>query len=244
MHDPAAEASTLLGPFMLFLALGVARFGMDGGMWLSSYHTRAPMLVRIKEEVFAYAQRLSSAYFENTLSGKIAHRAVLLPDQVLALFDMMVFDFVPGACFFLFVAAYFYVASPQFCAAAVAAIVVYFTVSLLVGREGTRRAIANNEARAAVTGRVVDVLTNIRNVFFFANQWLEDEELKRYTGEERERRRASYRAVVRLPSAQYVMDSAMWIVFVGGGLYAWVHRLIGGGDFVMIIALTRSLLPT
>ena len=244
MHDPAAQAHELVAPFALFVGLVVARFVMDAGMWLSSYHTRSPMLVRIKEEVFGYAQRLSSAYFENTLSGKIAHRAVLLPDQVLALFDMMVFDFIPGACFFLFVAAYFAVANPSFCAVAVAAIVVYFSVSLLVGRECTRRAIANNEARAAVTGRVVDVLTNIRNVFFFANQPLEDEELKEFTGEERDRRRSSYLAVVRLRSVQYVMDIAMWIIFVGGALYSWVHGLIGAGDFVMITALTSSLLQT
>jgi ABC-type multidrug transport system fused ATPase/permease subunit len=244
MHNPAIEASKLLEPFILFVVLVIARFAMDAAMWFCSYHTRAPMLVRIKEEVFAYAQRLSSSYFENTLSGKIAHRAVLLPDQVLMLFDMTVFDFAPGACFFVFVAAYFYVASRLFCAAAIAAIVVYFTVSLLVGRECTRRAIANNEARAAVTGRVVDVLTNIRNVFFFANQALEDEELKHYTGEERDRRRASYRAVVRLRSVQYVMDIAMWIVFVGGALYAWVHELIGAGDFVMVTTLTSSLLQT
>jgi ATP-binding cassette, subfamily B, bacterial len=244
MHDPAAEAGKLVQPFTLFVALVVARFGIDAVMWLSSYHTRYPMLVRIKEEVFAYAQRLSSAYFESTLSGKIAHRAVLLPDQVLMLFDMMVFDFLPGAFFFLFVAAYFYVASPLFCGIAVAAIAIYFSVSLLFGRECTRRAIANNEAKAAVTGRVVDVLTNIRNVFFFANQALEDLELKHYTGEERDRRRASYRAVVRLRCVQYLMDIAMWIVFVGGALYAWVHRQIGAGDFVMITALTSSLLQT
>src|ERR1700684_3001797 len=97
MHNPAAEASTLLGPFMLFVVLVVARFVMDSAMWISSYHTRSPMLVRIKEEVFAYAQRLSSAYFENTLSGKIAHRAVLLPDEVLALFDVAVCVFISGA---------------------------------------------------------------------------------------------------------------------------------------------------
>ena len=244
MHDPAAQAGELVAPFVLFVGLVVARFAMDGGMWFSSYHTRSPMLVRIKEEVFAYAQRLSSAYFENTLSGKIAHRAVMLPDQVLALFDMMVFDFIPGACFFIFVAVYFAVASPFFCAAAIAAILIYFFVSLLVGRECTRRAIANNEARAAVTGRIVDVLTNIRNVFFFANQPLEDLELKHYTGEERDRRRASYLAVVRLRSVQYVMDIGMWFVFVGGALYAWVHRLIGAGDFVMITSLTSSVLQT
>ncbi|HUN26760.1 MAG TPA: ABC transporter ATP-binding protein [Steroidobacteraceae bacterium] len=244
MRHPALEAGELTGPFVLFVSLVVARFAMDGAMWLSSYNTRAPMLVRIKEEVFAYAQRLSSAYFESTLSGKIAHRAVLLPDQVLMLFDMMVFDFIPGSCFFIFVAAYFYVASPAFCVAAVASIAIYFTVSLLVGRECTRRAIANNEARAAVTGRIVDVITNIRNVFFFANQAVEDRELTRYTGEERDRRRASYRSVVRLRCTQYVMDISMWIVFVGGAVYAWVHGRIGAGDFVMITALTSSLLQT
>jgi ABC-type multidrug transport system fused ATPase/permease subunit len=155
-----------------------------------------------------------------------------------------VFDFVPGACFFIFVPAYFYVASPTFCAIGVAAIAIYFVVSLLVGRECTRRAVRTNDAKAAVTGRIVDVLTNIRNVFFFANQPLEDQLLKHYTGEECERRRASYRAVVRLRCVQYTMDIAMWVVFVGGALYAWVHGLVGAGDFVMVTALTSSLLQT
>ena len=245
MHDPAHEAGRILhGPFTLFMILVIARFALDGAMWFCSYNTRSPMLLRIKEEVFAYAQRLSPAYFESTLSGKIAHRSVLLPDQVLMLFDMMVFDFIPSGMFFVFVAAYFYVASPLFCAAATASIVLYFAVSLLVGRECARRAAANNEARAAVTGRVVDVITNIRNVFFFANQAVEDRELRQYTGEERDRRRALYRAVVRLRCAQYVMDIGMWLGFVGGALYAWVHGAIGAGDFVMITALTGSLLQS
>ncbi len=244
MHDPAHEASKVLAPFAFFVGLVVARFAMDAGAWFSSYNTRSPMLRRIKEEVFAYTQRLSSSYFENTLSGKIAHRAIMLPEQVLQLFDMMVFDFIPSTAFFAFVAVFFYLASASFFAAAVVAIVTYFSVSLLVGRECTRRAIASNEAKAAVTGRMVDVLTNIRNVFFFANQALEDEQLEQYTGAEYNRRRASYRAVVRLRCVQYVMDISMWVVFVGGALYAWVHGRIGAGDFVMTTALTSSLLQT
>src|SRR5204863_471266 len=69
-------------------------------------------------------------------------------------------------------------------------------------------------------------------------------ELGRYTGEERDRRMALYRSVVRLRCVQYVMDILMWLAFVGGALYAWVHRVIGAGDFVMITALTGSLLQT
>ena len=172
MHDPAADAGPALrAPFTLFVALVAARFVCDAAMWFCSYHTRSPMLVRIKEEVFAYAQRLSPARISRTRcpgrsrigpsvarpgAGAVRHDGVRLRSR--------------ARCFFVFVAAYFYVASPVFCAAAVCGIVVYFTVSLLVGRECARRAIANNEASAAVTGRIVDVITNIRNVFFFANQ--------------------------------------------------------------------------
>ncbi len=241
---PAEARHALLGPFLLFAGLVAARFLLDAAMWFCSYHTRSPLLVRIKEEVFAYAQRLSPAYFESTLSGKIAHRTVLLPDQVLTLFDMMVFDFIPSGMFFVFVAVYFYLASPMFCAAAAAGIVVYFTGSLYLGRECAQRAAANNEARAAVTGRIVDVITNIRNVFCFANQAIEEHELERYTGEERTRRMALYRAVVRLRCSQYVMDILMWLGFVGGALYAWVHGSMSAGDFVMVTALTGSLLQT
>ncbi len=242
--SPVHGGGSLTAAVVLFVALVTGRFLLDLGLWFCSYRTRSPMLVRIKEEVFAYAQRLSPAYFENTLSGKIAHRAILLPDQVLALFDMMVFDFIPSGMYFLFVAAYFYVASPLFCGVAMFSIVVYFLTSLLVGRECARRAAVNNEARAAVTGRIVDVITNIRNVFFFANEALEDRQLKRFTGEERDRRMALYRSVVRLRCVQYSMDISMWLGFVGGALYAWVHGSISAGDFVMITALTGSLLQT
>jgi ABC-type multidrug transport system fused ATPase/permease subunit len=245
LHGPLSEAGpALTRPFVLFAALVAARFVCDAATWFCSYHTRSPMLIRIKEEVFAYAQRLSPAYFESTLSGKIAHKAVMLPDQMLALFDMTVFDFVPGTMFFVFVAVCFYVASPAFCAAAGLGIVIYFTGSLLLGRECARRAAANNETRAAVTGRIVDVITNVRNVFQFANQSVEDRELAAYTGEERERRMALYRSVVRLRCSQYVMDILMWIGFVGAALYGWVHGRMTAGDFVMVTTLTGSLLQT
>jgi len=234
----------LLWPMVLFTALVAGRFLFDGLMWFSSYHTRTPMLVRIKEEVFAYAQRLSPAYFEGTLSGKIAHRAVMLPDQLLQLFDTMVFDFIPSGMYFIFVAAFFYVASAKFCLIAMASIVVYFVASLLLGRECARRAALNNDARAAVTGRMVDVITNIRNVFLFANQSLEDKQLATYTKTEFKRRRSLYVSVVRLRCVQYVLDICMWLTFVGGALYAWVHGLIGAGDFVMVTTLTGSLLQS
>src|SRR5690242_5473755 len=59
MRNPAAEAGhALTAPFTLFAVLVVARFVFEGCMWFCSHNTRSPMLVRMKEEVFAYAQRL------------------------------------------------------------------------------------------------------------------------------------------------------------------------------------------
>jgi ABC-type multidrug transport system fused ATPase/permease subunit len=55
---------------------------------------------------------------------------------------------------------------------------------------------------------------------------------------------ALYLSVVRLRCVQYAMDILMWLGFVGGALYAWVRGGVGAGDFVMITALTGSLLQT
>ena len=55
---------------------------------------------------------------------------------------------------------------------------------------------------------------------------------------------ALYRSVVRLRCSQYVMDILMWIGFVGGALYGWVHGRMTAGDFVMVTTLTGSLLQT
>ena len=55
---------------------------------------------------------------------------------------------------------------------------------------------------------------------------------------------ALYRSVVRLRCSQYVMDIVMWIGFVGGALYGWVHGRMTAGDFVMVTTLTGSLLQT
>src|SRR5947208_16260226 len=129
----------------------------------------------------------------------------------------------------------------MFCAAAAASIVVYFVTSLCLGRECAKRSAANNEARAAVTGRIVDVITNIRNVFLFANQPLEDRELGRYTGEERDRRMALYRSVVRLRCVQYVMAIMMWLALVGGAVCAWGERVHRLGDLVLHRALDGLL---
>jgi ABC-type multidrug transport system fused ATPase/permease subunit len=70
MHDPAQEAGKVLAPFLFFVGLVVLRFVMDAGAWFSSYNTRSPMLRRIKEEVFAYTQRLSSSYFREHAFGE------------------------------------------------------------------------------------------------------------------------------------------------------------------------------
>src|SRR5207253_2584082 len=51
MHDPAAEAGPMLfGPLLLFVALVVGRFALDGGMWFCSYHTRDRKSVGVGRE--------------------------------------------------------------------------------------------------------------------------------------------------------------------------------------------------
>src|SRR3569833_822556 len=86
MHGPVAEAGhALVAPFTLFAGLVVARFVLDGLMWFCYYHKRSPMLVRMKEEVFANAQQHTPNNNKNTQTKKNTHHTKKQPKKVLIL---------------------------------------------------------------------------------------------------------------------------------------------------------------
>ena len=99
-----------------------------------------------------------------------------------------------------------------------------------------------NAAKAQVTGRIVDVIVNIKNVFFFSNQNFEDMDLSLFTEEEKRTRLVLYLSFVRMRLVQYFLDMTMWLGLLGGAIYAWIHGAISAGGFVMIATLASMMI--
>ena len=146
----------------------------EWGVWYCSYSSRIPVLARARQLVFTYAQRHSPTYFDNMLTGKVAHRAMLLPEQTVTLFERTNWDYVPLAAQCGLLLVLFFRAQPTFAAILAAWLVVYVAVTATFGRRIAAFGAVHSEAKAQLTGRIVDAITNIRNVIFFAAHEKED----------------------------------------------------------------------
>lgn len=233
--------TALRGPGLLFASLVIVRLFIDLTCWISSYKLRFPLLERMRSELFAYVQRHSPSYFDSNLSGKLAHKTMLVPEQLLAVYERFVFDFIPAVVYFFVIGGYFYTQAHFFAWGILGYLAVYFSSSLLMGRIIAGYAGPYNAARTLVTGRIADVISNIKNVIFFSSRDYEDENARTVISDERRKRQRLYAIIIRMRVTQYVLDIAVWLSLFAAAVYAWSKGIITTGGFVMITTMASML---
>ncbi|MCL2450072.1 MAG: ABC transporter ATP-binding protein/permease, partial [Polyangiaceae bacterium] len=244
LHAPGAWEALLRPLYAFFAILGVFVV-VEWGAWYCSYSSRIPVLARARQLVFTYAQRHSPTYFDNMLTGKVAHRAMLLPEQTVTLFERTNWDYLPLAmqCGLLF--TLFFRARPALAFILLAWLCVYVGVTTAMGRRIAAFGAAHSEAKAQLTGRIVDSISNIKNVIFFAAHEKEDRIVGRSVADTFEAQRAQYRAFVQMRVVLQVLNVTVYAILLPLALRDLVRGAITVGDFVLVctlmIQLTRNV---
>ena len=233
--------TAIRGPGLLFASLVIVRLFIDLTCWISSYKLRFSLLERMRSAIFAYVQRHSPSYFDSNLSGKIAHKTMLIPEQLLAVYERFAFDFIPAVVYFFLIGGYFYTQAHFFAWGILAYLIIYFSSSLLMGRVIAGYAGPYNAARTSVTGCIADVIGNIKNVIFFSSRDYEDENASIFISEERKKRQQLYAVIIRMRVTQYILDIAVWLSLFAVAVYAWSKGIITTGGFVMITTMASML---
>ncbi len=229
-------------PFKYFAVLVICTLLVRLVQWTVGYHTRMPLAADMRRMLFSHVQRLDATYFENNLSGKLAHQVALLPEQMLTMIERSWYEFIPAITFFLTTAYFFFTASPVFAALALGWLTIYFTTIGMLGRSTANAASKHNEAKTKLTGLIVDVIGNIKNVIFYAAHDHEDRLAYRAIEATRKRHGSLYLATVRMRFAQNALNIVMWLTLYSLAIYAWTTHRITAGDFVMITTLGSQLI--
>jgi ATP-binding cassette subfamily B protein len=224
-----------------FVVVGVF-IVVEWGVWYCSYSSRIPVLARARQLVFTYAQRHSPTYFDNMLTGKVAHRAMLLPEQTVTLFERTNWDYVPLGVQCGLLLVLFFRAAPTFAAILAGWLAVYVSVTMAFGRRIAKLGAVHSEAKAQLTGRIVDAITNIKNVIFFAGHEKEDRIVGDSIGETFDAQRAQYRAFVQMRLILQALNLAIYAVLLPFALGRLVRGAISVGDFLLISTLMIQLI--
>jgi ABC-type multidrug transport system fused ATPase/permease subunit len=229
-------------PLLAFFAVVGVFIVVEWAAWFCSYSSRIPVLARARQLVFTYAQRHSPTYFDNMLTGKVAHRAMLLPEQTVTLFERTNWDYLPLAVQCGLLLTLFFRAQPTFAAILLAWLAVYVAVTTTMGKRIAALGAAHSEAKAQLTGRIVDSITNIRNVIFFAAHEREDRIVGHSVAETFQAQRAQYRAFVQMRMVLQVLNLLIYALLLPLALHRLIRGAITVGDFLLISTLMIQLI--
>ncbi len=241
LHAPGVWRE-LRPPLLGFFAVVGVLIVIEWGAWYGSYSSRIPVLARARQLVFTYAQRHSPTYFDNMLTGKVAHRAMLLPEQTVTLFERTNWDYVPLAVQCGLLLVLFFRAQVTFALILLIWLAIYVTIAVVMGRRIAAFGAAHSDAKAQLTGRIVDSFTNIRNVIFFAAHEREDRIVHASVAETFQAQRAQYRAFVRMRMLLQVLNLGIYAVLLPLALSRFVHGRISVGDFLLVTTLMIQLI--
>jgi ATP-binding cassette subfamily B protein len=234
--------SGFVRPVAGFFGILTCSIVLEWGAWFCSYSSRIPVLARARQLVFTYAQRHSPTYFDNMLTGKVAHRVMLLPEQTVTLFERANWDYLPLTVQSCLLLVLFFRARPAFAVVLLVWLAVYIGVATVMGRKVATFGAAHSEAKAQLTGRIVDSITNIKNVIFFAAHENEDRIVGHSVADTFEAQRAQYRSFVKMRVALQILNVVIYAVLLPLALDQLVRETITVGDFLLVMTLMIQLI--
>lgn len=230
-------------PFKVMLALFAVTVLAEWTSWFGTYRGRIRMLARARQIVFSYVQRHNVTYFDDMLTGKVAHRVMLMPEQITTLYERLCWDYLPFVVQSVVSLALFYQVRPVIAGFVALWLVVYVALSMRMGRRIARYGAKHSDVRAQMTGRIVDSITNIRNVVYFAAETTEDRIVTQSVRDTMKAQRRQYREYVRMRIVlQQIMQMLVYVGIFPLAITVVVNGQMTSGEFVMVSVLILNLL--
>jgi len=209
--------------------------------WWSTYHLRMPLQAQLNRNIFAYVQRHAPTYFDNQLTGKIAYRTNICADQIFSIIEQTRWDFLPAIGFTTAVFVNFYAMNSMFATGMLVWMVLYLGICIYMGRRIAPYSTRRSEAKAHITGRVADSISNIRNVIYDAAHSQEDRLVGEAISHAMNEDRTLFRKIVRQRLVQMVFNNSFYILIFTGATYCLINHIITLGDFLLLTTLSVTL---
>ena len=228
----------------LFLLIGswfIAELCMRAQGILQIY-TFPKLRAEIREAVFDYVSKHSHDYFASEFSGNVAKKLADLSQSCQNVMEIVCLQFTAAGTGAIFVIGLMWLTSPFFALILLAWLVIHFLIIYLFLRYGNQLSEVHSDTVSTLSGKIVDVLSNMLNVRLFARTRYEADHLKSYQADE----------MIKAKKAMYAAEwmriglgvNGLFLVFgmVFLLLYGWTQHWVTIGDFTQILMQSFWLL--
>ncbi len=188
----------------------------------------------IRGSVFDYVKSHSHEYFSNHFAGNIAKKLADLPTSCQTIMEIISFNFMTALTGSSFVLVLMWITQPMFAAVLLIWLCLHLGLTGLFLRYGNYLWEIHSDSVSTLSGKIVDVFTNISSVRLFARGRYEADYLRRYQQTEIKN---AHKALWLIEFNRVCLGlSGLFLIFsmVFLLLYSWAHQRISLGDFTQV----------
>ena len=202
---------------------------------ITQIYTFPRFRANIREAVFKYATSHSHEYFSSNFAGNLAKKLADLSTSCQTILEIICFNGITALTGTIIVLAMMWQTSPVFAAILAAWICLHFCIIFLFFQRGNKLSAIHSEAVSVLSGKIVDVFSNMLYARLFARSRFEAEYLKKFQVDEMHKAKTAQWVVEKMRICLGFNGLAMMFGMIYGLLYGWVHHWVTLGDFTQVL---------
>ncbi len=196
----------------------------------------------IRETVFDYIKNHSHKYFSENFSGGIAKKLSELPSSCQSITEIVFFNCIPIFLSFLIAFVLMASAKPLFGFILLGWFILHMAFSFIFMRVNDTRWAAHSKSVSTLTGKIVDIITNMLTVRLFARSKYEGLYLKRYQEDEINKSQQALWTVELMRMFQSLSALIYITAIIFTLIHGWIKGWVSIGDFSLIGTLSFWIL--
>jgi ATP-binding cassette subfamily B protein len=199
-----------------------------------SVYTIPRFRANIREAVFDYVKSHSHEYFASHFAGNISKKLADLPASCQTIMEIIYFNFVTASTGVIFVFVLMWLAKPIFACILLFWLCVHLGITIIFLRRGNKLWEAHSDSVSELSGKIVDVFTNMLNVRLFSRGKYEAQYLKKYQSMELKKAHKAMwlieinRLCLSITGCFFIFGMILTL------LYGSAHHWVTLGDFTQI----------
>ena len=191
----------------------------------------------ITETMMLHMLKHSYSYYQNNFAGSLANKindaSYGIPQVIEIVFDSFIANLMAIIIAMMVIATI----RPMICLMFFVWIVAFLAGSYYFARNAHKLSDRASDLRSQLTGKIVDILSNMNVVRLFANRRLEQSNMQRWTSETVKAERAFDWVLIKMfafQSLSFVVLQAVTLIYL---IYSREHALITIGDFALVLTI-------
>ncbi|HVV68437.1 MAG TPA: ABC transporter ATP-binding protein [Gammaproteobacteria bacterium] len=238
LHDytgpPQGVYLAVKGILIILLIFWIVTEILNRIQGINQIYTFPRFRANIRASVFNYVKSHSHEYFSNQFAGNLAKKLADLPHSCQNIMEIISFQFITATVGISMVLTMMWLTKPLFAVILLIWLSFHLGLTILILRRANVLYETHAESVSVLSGKIVDIFTNILNVRLFARSRYESEYLQQFQQDEITKARKAMWLIELMRMGLGINGLFLIFGMIFTLLYGWAHGWVTLGDFTQV----------